>query len=447
MCEINRFNNSWDLDSAQKGLMNSTPPISNRKVWWTTIVAGMASYLDAGAIVTTGTALTLYQDSLGISGTQYGQLSSLLTIMIALGALVGGPLSDRLGRKTIFAATILIYAVGALIMMLAPSVGLLYIGVILLGFASGADLPPSLAIIAETAPDSRRGKMISFTHVLWMLAIPIVNGIGILVGGMDATGARIMYGHLLVVAVIVLVLRWSLPESSVWKQNQQNIKSGVIQRSSVFALLSPKYLPSLVALSLFYALTNIESNTNGQFSTYLYVNEAGVDVSVASAMNLVGQACGLLASLFLMRIVDTKWRIPAFAISIGIMAIAYSLPAIVGVSVLILMIVRIAGTTAGIICGEPIFKVWAQELFPTELRGSAQGVAIAFTRTIAAAVALLTPGLIEHGVPVLYGFIVCTTLLSGAVGLFWIRRRPTYSSDLQPEAGSAAEAAAPRSSA
>ncbi len=60
--------------------MQSTPTrAERRKAWWTAAVAGMASYLDAGAIVTTGTALTLFQDELGISPAQFGQLSALLT--------------------------------------------------------------------------------------------------------------------------------------------------------------------------------------------------------------------------------------------------------------------------------------------------------------------------------------------------------------------------------
>ena len=46
-------------------------------------VAGMASYLDAATIVSSGNALVMYQEPLGLSGDQIGVLASALTLSIA----------------------------------------------------------------------------------------------------------------------------------------------------------------------------------------------------------------------------------------------------------------------------------------------------------------------------------------------------------------------------
>src|SRR5512134_1035271 len=117
--------------------------------WRTGFLAGMASYLDGGAIVTTGTALVLYQSTLNLNEVAIGILSGLLTLFFALGAVVGGRLGDRFGRRRVFTASLMLYAVGITTLMAAIHPAMLYVGVVLTGIAIGADLPVSLALVAE----------------------------------------------------------------------------------------------------------------------------------------------------------------------------------------------------------------------------------------------------------------------------------------------------------
>ncbi|WP_432700022.1 hypothetical protein ACRUMN_00730 [Kluyvera cryocrescens] len=58
--------------------------------WYVGVVSGMASYIDSAAIVSNGTALVIYQKALGITSSEIGVLSGLLTLCIALGAFFGG---------------------------------------------------------------------------------------------------------------------------------------------------------------------------------------------------------------------------------------------------------------------------------------------------------------------------------------------------------------------
>ena len=66
-----------------------------RSAWRVAILAGMASYLDAGSIITSGGALVLYKNHFGITLGQIGELSAMLTFLFAIGALIGGRLGDR----------------------------------------------------------------------------------------------------------------------------------------------------------------------------------------------------------------------------------------------------------------------------------------------------------------------------------------------------------------
>jgi inositol transporter-like SP family MFS transporter len=76
----------------RSALMSSSLQVVRRRPnpWWVGVVAGMASYIDAAAIVSSGIALVIYQAALGITPDQIGVLSAALTFCIAVGALVGG---------------------------------------------------------------------------------------------------------------------------------------------------------------------------------------------------------------------------------------------------------------------------------------------------------------------------------------------------------------------
>ncbi|WP_162893053.1 MFS transporter [Microbacterium halotolerans] len=404
---------------------------STRHAWWVAFLAGMVSYLDAGAIVSTGTALVIYQQAFGFSSDQYGQLSALLTFSIAVGAVVGGNLGDRFGRKRIFILTLSVFILGAALLVGAQGTAWLYPGIVLLGFAAGADLPVSLSMIAEVARDANRGKLISFSHFLWMVGIIAVLGLGTAFGNLGTIAARILYAHLLVVAAVVLVLRLRLPESRAWENSRTLavMEPGSRSISAFRALLTPRYIAALAATALFYSLVNIAANINGQFGTYLYVNVAGADVSTSSAVSLVTVFVSLIAVFFMMRIVDGRNRIMWFAIMAGVSLVAFLIPALVGVSLVTLVIFGVLYAVAGAVAGEPMYKVWSQELFPTAHRATAQGITIAFARVLAALVALVTPALIGAGASIIFYVMAGTSAVAFAIGLLWIARMPKATDD------------------
>lgn len=384
----------------------------------------MASYMDAGAIVTTGTALVLYREEFGFTEFQYGQLSALLTAMIAVGALIGGPLADRFGRRRVFTVTLIVYIIAAAILVFAQDTSWLYLGILLLGFSSGADLPPSLAMIAESAPEGEEGKFVTLSHALWMIVIPIVNVFGILVGGMGTDGARIMYGHLLVVAVVVLILRWRLPESRMWKSQKAAADTGAIDMVSVKALFGRTYIWALIGVSLFYGIQNVAANTNGQFAIYLFEDVGGASVTEASTLNLIAVLIGLGGTFLVMRFADTRWRMPLFALGTLLAMAAWVLPAVLGVTAMTIFLMAALFWFAQQPSGEPMFKIWSQEIFPTQHRGAAQGIAIAFTRALAAGAALLTPYLLSFSITAFFLTIAAVLGTAGLIGWFWVSRMP-----------------------
>lgn len=403
----------------------SRPSTRTPNPWYVAVLSGMVSYLDAGAIVTTGTALVIFRQSFGIDDLQYGILSAILTVAIGVGALVGGPAGDRLGRKPVFMATLTLYVVGTALMILAPSTGWLYPGLLLLGFAAGADLPVSLSMIAEAATDANRGKMISFTHILWMGGVIAVGFLGSFVGDLGLLGARIMYGHLAAIAIVVLILRIRLPESEAWinSRNLQTVDPDAPQGMRALKLIfQPRYLGAMIATALFYALANIAANTNGQFGSLLYVEVAGATVSQASLITTLVTFVSAASLLLMMRVVDGPRRM-AWFIAMSVLAlVAFLIPAVSGITILTLVLFGVLYSIAGAVAGEPMFKVWSQELFPTQIRATAQSITIAFARFVAAGVGVVTPSLISFGPSVVFYFMAVTSAAACAIGIFWIAR-------------------------
>lgn len=405
--------------------------------WKTAVLAGMASYLDSGALVTAGIAIGgSYAGALGLDAGTIGALLGLQTLTFAFGALVGGRLGDRYGRRRVFNYSLLLYAVGVAMLAAAAGTALLYAGVVAVGLAIGADLPVSLALINEEAPPGKKGKMVTFSGLLWLAGIVAVLVVSSIVGSWGALGGRIMFAHLFIVAVIVLILRATLRESAEWAAARQAVDTGAadagaelgaetIHFSRVGQLFRPPMVFAVIALGLYYATWNIGASTLGSFGTFLWTNLTGGDVARFSQLLLLGFPIGFLAGLWFMRVVDRPARHAWFIGGSILTVVAWTLPVVLGPTQFALVAVMLLSGLGNSFCGETMYKVWAQELVPTLLRSTAGGVTIAFTRVVAALAAFGTPALAVANPPLLFGLILAFTVVAAAIGVLWIPRLRT----------------------
>jgi MFS transporter, SP family, inositol transporter len=415
----------------------TTAPLT-RKVpnpWYIAVVAGMASYLDAATIVSSGNALVIYQKPLGITGNQIGVLSFALTMGIAIGAATGGRLGDRFGRKPVFSVTMIGIAIAMGFNVFATGFPMLLIGAILAGLCTGADLPVSIATIAEAASDKNRGKMVSFSQVLWTMGIVIPLALTSVIGDMGHLGGQIIFGHVAVIALIVLVARLTLPESTVWStardERQHGLHTERAEHVRVRDLLKVPYAVPFICLLVFYPLVNLAANTGGQFGTYLWVNTAGSTVEFAARIGLVVIGVGLVLSLLFLRIVDTKYRMLAFYIGAACYVLSTLIPTILGVSVITLLLWQILAAIGGAFAFEAILKVWTQESFPTLLRSTAQGTIISVARVLAAVLALVTPRLAAAGPRGLFGVLTVLIAIGMAAAIIGFRKGSRNEFDIE----------------
>jgi inositol transporter-like SP family MFS transporter len=403
--------------------------------WWLTIVCGMASYIDACAIIGSGIALVIYQHSIGIIPDQISDLSFALIICIAAGALVGGRLGDRYGRRSVFIVTMFMIVIGSVMLTFMTSFQGLLVGTIIVGLGAGADLPVSLSSIAEIATNENRGKLLGFSQIMWILGILGALVCASFVGDLGRIGGQIMFGQVGVAAFITLILRLGIPESEKWKTARAERNAGIntiqAKRATILDLFRAPFLKPFIVLLIFYTATNLGANTNGQFGTYLWRNVVGTGVEFASRINLISLFISFIWSYWFMRISDTPKRFTYFQIGAVAIVLMFLVPAVFGFTILTVIISGLLGGVGLGFSFEAIMKVWTQESFPTLLRTTAQGAIITVARIFAAGLALHTPQMMDSNPRGLFYFLAGICFVGLAVAWFGFREGNVNEFDIE----------------
>ncbi len=409
--------------------------------WYVAVVSGMASYIDSCGIITSGTALAIYQKAFAgtehaLSNMQFGALESSLTLCIAIASIIGGRLGDIYGRKKVFAVTMMFIIVGAFLVVFSTAFPLLLLGQILIGCGVGADLPVSLATIAEAAPDGKRGKMLGFSDILWVVGILAAYGTGVLVSSTIGDSARvsgqIMYAALGVVGIVVLILRMTIPESEIWLKSREDRLAGRVQEEKTGGVAelfkNREYAVPFIALIIFYIGTNVPANTLGQFSTWVSMNVIHMEVWVSSLICMLVYPARAVLDIVFMKFVDTEKRMPLFYMGAALYLAGFLMFPVFGFSTVTFILTQLLYCCGAAFAFESILKVWMQECFPTLLRTTANGAIVFSSRLCCAAFGLFTASIIAFNV--VFAFILlavfCVVGFAAAIWCFHGRRYNTF---------------------
>jgi inositol transporter-like SP family MFS transporter len=186
-----------------------------------------------------------------------------------------------------------------------------------------------------------------------------------------------------------------------------------------------------LALLVFYCLTNLAANTNGQFGTYIAVNVVGISVQLTSQLLLLAFPLGIISGLLFMKFVGTRFRMPLFAIGAVLLVASYAVPVVFGFTLVTFAVMKFFGAVGGAFAFEGMMKVWTQESFPTMLRSTAQGGIIAVARVLAAVLAVLTPALVEFSPRLTYAGLVA--LVAIGLGIAWLTFRKRVRNEFDVE--------------
>lgn len=378
----------------------------------------MTSYLDAGALVTSGLAVGgFYADAMYLGGTTVGVLLGLQTLAFAVGSLVGGRLADRVGRRPVLLGALATYTVGVATLALATGPTGLLLGVVVSGIGIGADLPASVALVGEVAPTGRRGRGIAVVQLFWGVGILVAGLLGLVLAPLDELAARLMFGHLAVVALVVLLLRTGLHETDEWTLAR---RLPVPVRIEAPAPRGPARAVAL-AIGAYYLLWLVGANTLGQFKPYLWIELLDGGTRGASLLVLLPIPLGLAGSAVFFLVADSshrgRWVVLGVLSTLSGWALLLAAPS--REAFVVLVALSAVGTT---LAGETVYKLWIAELVPTLSRATVQGVTTAVARVAAAGFAFVTPLLLSVGASVLFAVVLVTQLLAAGVALVWVPR-------------------------
>jgi len=144
------------------------------------------------------------------AGTQGGAL---------IGAMVGGWLSDRIGRRVMFLSTMVMFIVFALLQGFVPNLMWLVVVRFILGLPLGSDISTGYTYIMDTMPKGKReimGSRWQFMFAVGEVATLAVIAVFIASEMNHEMIWRVTLALGAVPALIILIMRHDLPETAVW---------------------------------------------------------------------------------------------------------------------------------------------------------------------------------------------------------------------------------------
>jgi MFS family permease len=149
-----------------------------RKVW---VLSAVGVGLDGFDFFIIGVALPLIVKDFGPTSWQVGAIGAAAVLGAALGALLLGPVTDRLGRRAMYKYDLLLFVAFTALSALAWDAWSLIAFRFLVGVGIGADYPISAAYVSETTPARIRGRLVSATIGFQALGMLAGAGGGLLV--------------------------------------------------------------------------------------------------------------------------------------------------------------------------------------------------------------------------------------------------------------------------
>ncbi len=377
-----------------------------------TIAVSLTNYLDAGAIVAGASGLTLWKNYLGLTEMHLGWLNfiSANCLGAAVGAIIGGFLADKYGRKFIFTYNMLVYMTGVLLVMLSVNFPMLLAGFLITGISVGVGVPASWTYISESSEVNNRGRNICISQMSWGVGPMIILLLGMFFApggylfgwvtsiaqmflGADAAvdtvnvfSSRLVFLSLFVVAFIAWNLQRKLQESAQFtaQKTSGQKKPGLLDNIKLL-FTNRIAIKTVCFLAGIYLTWNLVASVMGFFQPHIYETAGGVSNEQANWMNCIQWAIIVGVTLITSRLIDRTSHKLIYVFGLLVAISAWLIIVTIGVNgpaglwaFAILWGVQ-GGTSVQI-----FYALWGSELFPAKFRAGAQGLMFFIVRGLSA---------------------------------------------------------------
>lgn len=416
--------------------------------------------MDVGLISFVMAALAVHWS---LTPTQLSWVGSIGFVGMAIGAALGGLLADRIGRRQVFAATLLIYGLATGAAALSASVGVLIALRFVVGLGLGAELPVASTLVSEFAPRKIRGRVVVILEGFWALGWIMAALIGYFVVPTSDDGWRWALAVGLIPAAYALVIRFGLPESVRYLESKgrhreaeqivrdyeasAGVESPAIEQADESTgpvrtdpvRTDPAQAPATPVAE--EARESIWSPRLHRRTAALWIVWFGINFSYYGAFIwlpslLVSQGFDLVKS-FGYTLIITLAQLPGYAVAAWLIEVwgrRVTLAVFLVGSAIAAGLFGLAGSPATIIAAGMALSfcnlgAWGAlyaigpELYPTNTRGSGTGAAAAFGRIASIIAPLLVPLLLVTGGSAMVFGVFAVAFVVAAVAAFTLPER------------------------
>ncbi|OLL72812.1 L-Proline/Glycine betaine transporter ProP [Pseudonocardia sp. Ae168_Ps1] len=301
-------------------------PRATRKAAWAGLVGTTLEQYD---FVIYGTASALVFSTLFFPNVSpaVGILASFSAYAVGflarpLGGLFFSRYGDRLGRKWVLVATLLLMGGSTMLIGLLPTygtIGILAPALLVLcrffqGFGAGAEQAGAATLLTETVGRGRRGRYASLVMVGAALGTALGAVVWIAVQQLPeealmAWGWRLVFLSSLIVTAVAMLIRRKLDESPVFAELKE---SHVAPRKPAAEVFRHGRRPMLLALFMNIG-TSEQSYTFQVFIASYLVTAVGVDSEFVPPVLLIGAICGGIAAFGFGALSDRIGRKPVYS--------------------------------------------------------------------------------------------------------------------------------------
>jgi len=387
-----------------------------------------------------GIALSLAAPQLALTSVWLGLLGGASLAGLFLGALLTGPVADRWGRRWIFASNMLIAAALSVLQFAAASGLALLLLRLAIGFVLGTDYVVSKTLLTEFIPRRFRGRVLGTLSVAWAGGYACAYAVGFTLVGHGEQSWRWMLLTSALPCLIIAPLRITMPESALWllKHGQRERAERVVAakfgpgillpvpataaaavagRGRWRQLLSPRWRLRTLVGCAFFTCQVIPYFALGTFVTQvmmaLHLAGGYLGGLIYNLSLLAGAIVGLVIVDRISRRAFLIGSFAAGALTLLILSVWPGAPP----ALIVLLFAIFAGVISA---ASNLVYVYLPELYPTDLRASGIGLAIAASRIGSAVSTFLLPVIVEaYGARAALGACVGVLILGGLVCQRW----------------------------
>lgn len=349
------------------------------------IAAAMGWMLDAFDVMLFALVLVPLMADLGIEKTTGGQLGSLALLSAAGGGMLFGVVADRYGRTRALMGSILLYSVFTALCGLAQSALQLAVFRVGLGLGMGGEWASGATLVSETWPSKHRGKALGLMQSSWAIGYAAAYLASWLV--MPVWGWRGVFLIGVLPALFTLWVRRYVKEPEIWSASRQR---PTIRQSRVRLIFARAWRTQTLALTFMNACTMFAWwGFNLWIPAYLMLPRAesgvGLDPNAVLRLGLVMQAgmwFGYVTFGFFADALGRRRTYIGYLLAAALFMFLYTTTDAPLLLLVLGPFVAFFGT--GHFSG---FGAVSAEIYPTDIRGTAQG----FTYNIGRIASALAP--------------------------------------------------------